>query len=61
VAVSRRPTYLKRQKEQHRLARAAQKRQAHWARKHSTGTEVEDPDMQDQPTEGSESGEAGMD
>jgi hypothetical protein len=47
VAVTKRPTYLKRQKEQQRLARAAEKREARRARKHSTGTEVEDPDTQD--------------
>ena len=61
MAVTKRPTYLKRQKEQQRLARAAEKREARRARKHSTGTEIEDPDTQDQPVEGSGSGEAGGD
>ena len=51
MAVSKRPSYLKRQKEQQRLARAAQKREARRARKHSKGTEIEDPDTQDQPVE----------
>jgi hypothetical protein len=59
VAVSRRPSYLKRQKEQHRLARAAQRREARRARKHSTATEVEDPGMQDEPVERPEGGEPG--
>jgi len=35
LAVSKRPSYLKRQKEQQRLARAAEKRDARRARKHS--------------------------
>ena len=61
MAVTRRPSYLKRQKEQQRLARAAEKREARRARKHSTGTEIEDPDTQDQPVEGLGSGEAGGD
>ena len=60
MAISRRPTYLKRQKEQQRLARAAEKREARRARKHSTGTEAEDPDIQDQP-EGPTSDLAGGD
>ena len=59
MAVTRRPSYLKRQKEQQRLARAAAKREARRARKHSTGTEVEEPDMQDQPVAGLGSDEAG--
>ena len=61
MAVTKRPTYLKRQKEQQRIARAAEKREARRARKHSTGTEIEDPDMQDQLVEGQGSGEAGGD
>ena len=55
MAIGRRPTYLKRQKEQQRLARAAEKREARRARKHSRGTAVEDPDTQDQPVEGPQS------
>ena len=47
MAVTKRPTYLKRQKEQQRLARAAEKREARRARKHSKGTEIEDPESQD--------------
>jgi hypothetical protein len=47
VAVTKRPTYLKRQKEQQRLARAAEKREARRARKHSKGTEIEDSEIQD--------------
>lgn len=58
MAATKRPSYLKRQKEQQRLARAAEKREARRARKHSTGTEVEEPDTQDQPVEGLENGEA---
>lgn len=45
LALARNPSYLKRQKEQQRLARAAQKREARLARKHSktsqTGEEFE--------------------
>ena len=51
MAVTKRPTYLKRQKEQQRLARAAEKREARRARKRSRGTEVEDADVLDQPGE----------
>jgi hypothetical protein len=51
VASGKRPTYLKRQKEQQRLARAAEKREARRARKHSKGTEAEAPDTQGQPVE----------
>jgi hypothetical protein len=61
VAVTKRPSYLKRQKEQQRLARAAEKREARRARKHSTGTEIEDPDTQDQPVEGPGGSEPGGD
>ena len=52
MAIGKRPSYLKRQKEQQRLSRAAAKREERRARKHSTGTEVEDHDTQDQPLEG---------
>ena len=53
MAAVKRPSYLKRQKEQKRLARAAEKREARMVRKHSKGTEVEveDADTQDQPVE----------
>jgi hypothetical protein len=43
----KRPSYLKRQKEQKRLARAAEKREARRTRKHSAETEIEDPEVQD--------------
>lgn len=43
----KRPSYLKRQKEQKRLARAAEKREARRNRKHATETEIEDPEVQD--------------
>lgn len=38
VAASKRPSFLKRQKEQARLARATEKREARRARKHSKTT-----------------------
>ena len=57
----KRPSGLKRQKEQQRLACAAEKREAHRARKHSTGTEIEDPNTQDQPAEGPGGSEVGGD
>ncbi len=46
---SRRPSFLKRQKEQARLARAAEKREARLARKHAKANRVDgiDPDMVD--------------
>ena len=47
MAVSKRPSYLKRQKEQQRLARAAQKREARLARKHSKGMEILEPEVVD--------------
>jgi hypothetical protein len=37
LAASKRPSYLKRQKEQQRFAKAAQKREARLSRKHSKG------------------------
>jgi hypothetical protein len=59
MAASKRPSYLKRQKEQARLARAAEKREARRARKHSTGTEVEELDLQDQSVDGMQGESAG--
>lgn len=47
LAISKRPSYLKRQKEQQRIARANEKREARRARKHSTETQVEDPEALD--------------
>jgi hypothetical protein len=47
VSPVKRPSYLKRQKEQKRLARAAEKREARRTRKHSAETEIEDPEIQD--------------
>ena len=52
MAITKKPTYLKRQKEQQRIARAADARQERRVRKHSTDTEVEDPDTQDQSVDG---------
>ena len=57
MAVSKRPSYLKRQKEQQRLARAAQKREARRARKHSRETEIEDPETGDPVVNEAETGE----
>jgi len=47
VAASRRPSFLKRQKEQARLARATEKRDARRARKHSktNAAEMQEADM----------------
>lgn len=49
MSPAKRPSYLKRQKEQKRLARAAAKREARLNRKHSTETEpeIEDPEVLD--------------
>jgi hypothetical protein len=41
VAASKRPSFLKRQKEQARLARATEKREARRARKHSKSNAAE--------------------
>jgi hypothetical protein len=47
VAASRRPSFLKRQKEQARLARATEKREARRARKHAKNltSDVQDTDL----------------
>jgi hypothetical protein len=47
VAASRRPSFLKRQKEQARLARATEKREARRARKHTktNAAEMQESDM----------------
>jgi hypothetical protein len=49
VAASKRPSFLKRQKEQARLARATEKREARRARKHSksNAAEMQDAEMPD--------------
>jgi hypothetical protein len=52
VAAAKRPSYLKRQKEQQRLARAAEKREARRNRKHSKGAQLEDPEAPDQARDG---------
>lgn len=55
LALARNPSYLKRQKEQQRLARAAQKREARLARKHSKTSQTgEDLEPLDAPTGESE-------
>jgi hypothetical protein len=51
VAASRRPSFLKRQKEQARLARATEKREARRARKHAKANSPEmDSDILDPDT-----------
>ena len=51
VAVTKKPAYVMRQKEQQRLARATERRAARRDRKHSSGTESEDLETQDAPAE----------
>jgi hypothetical protein len=51
LAVTKRPAYVARQKEQQRLARETERRAARRDRKHSTGTEFEDPEAQGPPAE----------
>jgi hypothetical protein len=65
MAGNKRPSFLKRQKEQARLARAAEKREARRLKKHSRGMVIEEaepldgldsPDAREEATEeGSES------
>jgi len=59
VGSSRRPSFLKRQKEQARLARAAEKREARLARKHAKANRPEgmDPEMLDDDVLGASDGE----
>jgi hypothetical protein len=57
MSPAKRPSYLKRQKEQKRLARAAEKREARRTRKHSTETEIEDPEGQEPAGMETDSGE----
>jgi hypothetical protein len=57
MAGSKRPSFLKRQKEQARLARATEKREARRARKHAKANGLESADAQDgdlEPMMGSE-------
>lgn len=49
LAFSKRPSYLKRQKEQQRLARAAEKRDARRARKNAKDLPVHDGEATDDP------------
>jgi hypothetical protein len=51
LATNKRPSYLKRQKEQQRVARAAEKREARRARKHSKSAGLEEPESSVEPTE----------
>jgi hypothetical protein len=55
VAVSRRPSFLKRQKEQQRTARALEKREARRLKKRGRETAIEEsagPDAAENPAEG---------
>jgi hypothetical protein len=64
LAFARNPSYLKRQKEQQRAAKAAQKREARLARKHSkTSTAPEEMEPLDGPLTGmdGEGDDAGLD
>jgi hypothetical protein len=54
VAASKRPSFLKRQKEQARLARATEKREARRARKHSKSNAAEMQEAELPDTEMSE-------
>jgi hypothetical protein len=51
LAVFKRPAYVTRQKEQQRLSRATERRAARLDRKHSTGAEFEDPEVQGPPAQ----------
>jgi hypothetical protein len=64
MAASKRPSFLKRQKEQQRAARALEKREAKRARKQAKLTGVPDqegPEPLDQETDASEGTEEGGD
>jgi len=57
LAGNKRPSFLKRQKEQQRTARAAEKREARRLRKQGRVTEIEEsggPDVAGNPVEGAE-------
>ena len=64
VAGSKRPSFLKRQKEQQRLARAAEKREARRARKLAKATAAAKPETPEaaepQPAEPQEAEDAGL-
>ena len=51
MAGSKRPSFLKRQKEQARLARAAEKRAARLERRHNKANGLATPEGEDPPTE----------
>ena len=51
MAVTRKPAYVARRKEQQRQARATERRAERRDRKHSAGTEAEDPEAQGPPAE----------
>ena len=51
MAGSKRPSFLKRQKEQARLARATEKREARRARKHAKANGLDQPDAGDNDLE----------
>ena len=55
----KRPSFLKRQKEQQRVARANEKREARRAKKHAARTGVEDADTQGPPAEEMETDQTG--
>jgi hypothetical protein len=64
MAASKRPSFLKRQKEQQRAARALEKREAKRARKQAKltgGPDVEGPEPLDQETDESEGTGVGAD
>jgi hypothetical protein len=57
VAGNKRPSFLKKQKEQQRRARAEQKREARRARKQAKTTEGVGPDVLEAPVDMPEGGE----
>jgi len=59
LAFSKQPSYLKRQKEQQRLARANEKREARRARKHAKGSQAEQQEALDMTPDAPEGGSAG--
>ncbi len=57
VTGHKRPSFLKRQKEQQRRARAVEKREARRARKRAKATEVAGPEVPEPPVEPPKEGE----
>ena len=51
MAITKRPAYVTRRKDQQRLARETERRAARMERKHSTGPEPEDPETEGPPAE----------